>query len=69
MVVPDLAANYRTTFELHAAGVEIMRLNLQRRHPSESPEQITERLHRWLWAFDKEIPCHREVAWPRSSSS
>lgn len=62
----DLAARFRTALELHAAGVQLMRLNLRRRHPDESDDEIAARLREWLWRSDVEIPCHKKVEWPRS---
>jgi hypothetical protein len=38
----------RLTLELYQAGEDLMRLNLRRRHPQESEEQIEERLVSWL---------------------
>lgn len=38
----------RLTFDLYEAGEDLMRQNLRRRHPGETPEQIEERLIAWL---------------------
>ena len=35
-------------FELHEAGVEMMRLTLRRRHPTSSARRIEELLGEWL---------------------
>ena len=42
------ARRLRAALDLHDDGVEIMRRNLRRRHPSESPAEIEDRLRRWL---------------------
>lgn len=38
----------REALDCHAAGVDLMRQNLRRRHPEESREEIQERLVRWM---------------------
>ncbi|WP_437940278.1 hypothetical protein [Sorangium sp. So ce341] len=43
-----LAENLRLAFELHDAGVALMRQNLRRRLPEASEEDIDERLADWL---------------------
>ena len=48
MVVNPLLERLQLTFDLHEAGKDLMRQNLLRRHPHETPEQIEERLIRWL---------------------
>ncbi|UQA56200.1 hypothetical protein [Polyangium aurulentum] len=74
MAVQDpkhLADKLRLAFELHDAGVALMRQNLRRRLPAASEEEIDARLAAWL----KERPGAelgdaegRPVAWPRASS-
>jgi hypothetical protein len=52
-------------FELHAAGVEIMRENLRRRRPRASRHEIERALARWL----AEQPSGGDLVhgrWPRS---
>ena len=65
-----LAENLRLAFELHEAGVALMRQNLRRRLPDASEAHIDERLDEWL----RERPGAefgdaegRPVAWPRSA--
>ena len=43
-----LAARFHTIAELQEFGIELMRCNLQRRHPEESPEGIRARLRDWM---------------------
>lgn len=38
----------RTAIRLHNTGVQIMRQNLVRRYPHETPQQINQRLASWL---------------------
>jgi len=42
------AARLRLALELFEAGERMMRQNLRRRYPDESPEQIERRLSAWL---------------------
>ncbi|WP_437489509.1 hypothetical protein WME75_10845 [Sorangium sp. So ce1014] len=63
-----LAENLRLAFELHDAGVALMRQNLRRRLPEASETEIDERLADWL----RERPGAelgdaegRPVPWPR----
>ncbi len=42
------AGRLRAALELHDDGVEIMRRNLRRRHPSATQAEIDDRLRRWL---------------------
>lgn len=42
------AARLRLAFDLFAAGEQMMRLNLRRRHPDETEAQIQARLEAWL---------------------
>ena len=44
----EAAAKLRTALDLHEAGVLMMRENLRRQFPSESADQIEERLVAWL---------------------
>lgn len=44
----DAAERFRITLDLHQAGIDLMRQNLRRRNPSESKEQISERVEAWL---------------------
>ncbi|WP_438000499.1 hypothetical protein [Sorangium sp. So ce185] len=62
------AENLRLAFELHDAGVALMRQNLRRRLPGAGEEDIDERLADWL----RERPGAefgdsegRPVPWPR----
>jgi uncharacterized protein YaeQ len=64
--VPSLAARFQTTFDLHEAGVEMMRLKLRRLHPAEPESEIHARLLAWMQRRDDEIPDTRKIAWPRS---
>jgi hypothetical protein len=38
----------RLSLEMFQDGLEIMRQNLRRRHPTESPAEIEVRISRWL---------------------
>lgn len=62
----SLADRFRTTLDLHTAGVQMMRLKLRRMHPDESEAQIQARLAAWMQPPLEEIPCHRRAEWPRS---
>lgn len=42
------ASRLRMALEMMGAGLEMKRLSLQRAHPQENPEQISERLNRWI---------------------
>ncbi|MEM8960226.1 MAG: nucleotidyl transferase AbiEii/AbiGii toxin family protein [Acidobacteriota bacterium] len=42
------AEKLRIAFDLHRAGVRLMRQNLRRRHPHDSETEIDERLRAWL---------------------
>lgn len=44
----EAARRFQIALDLHETGVEIMRQNLRRRHPSESDEEIQRRLAAWL---------------------
>ena len=66
MPKPDLAARFRTAIDLHEAGVQMMRLNLRRRHPEASEAEIQARFLAWLDEDPQENPDLREVPWPRS---
>ena len=43
-----LAQKFRLTLSLHEDGIEMMRMNLRRRHPGESDAEIGARLRAWL---------------------
>ncbi|MFI4861085.1 MAG: hypothetical protein ACIAXF_10430 [Phycisphaerales bacterium JB063] len=43
-----VAARLRQSFELHRAGVRMMRAKLRQQHPDESDDQINSRLNEWL---------------------
>lgn len=65
-----LVDNLRLAFELHEAGVALMRQNLRRRMPHASEEEIDACLAIWL----RERPGAelgdaegRAVSWPRSA--
>lgn len=45
---PEIAMKLRATFELYEFAEEVMRLNLRRRHPEASDEEIERRLLSWL---------------------
>lgn len=44
----ESAGKLRVAFELHEAGVQMMRLTLQRRHRGASPQRIEELVGEWL---------------------
>lgn len=44
----ELAERFETAVELHRSGVLLMEQNLRRRYPSETDEQIRDRLVAWL---------------------
>lgn len=44
----DCPARLRLTLSMMDAGLEMMRLNLQRRYPEDSPQETRERLYCWL---------------------
>lgn len=64
--MPDYAQRFRTTLELHDAGVQMMHLKFRRKHPEASEEQIRAWVVEWLMARPEEIPDHRRIPWPRS---
>ncbi len=45
---PDVVARMEVAFELFDAAEEMMRLNLKRRHPQLSDEEIEQRIIEWL---------------------
>ena len=45
---PDLIARVQTTLDLYETAEAMMRQNLRRRFPRETPEQIESRLLAWL---------------------
>lgn len=47
MVQPEVE-RFRVALALHDEGVALMRLNLQRRNPDASEEEIAELLRAWL---------------------
>ncbi|MEM1208083.1 MAG: hypothetical protein AAGI54_02335 [Planctomycetota bacterium] len=49
-----VAERFRTTIELHAVGLRLMRVGLTRRFPDESEQQIDQRIESWL----REQPDH-----------
>jgi hypothetical protein len=44
----DLAERFNTAVDLWNTGVALQRQRLRREHPADSPEQIAQRLTRWL---------------------
>ena len=46
----DCPARLRLTLSMMDAGMEMMRLSLQRSHPEDSPRKNRERLYDWLLA-------------------
>lgn len=59
-------ARFRTTLDLHEAGVQMMRLKLRREHPDETDAEIQARVVAWLThREDEEIPDHRRITLPR----
>lgn len=62
------AARLRQALEMHEFGLEMMRQNLRRRFPEESPEQIEARFLAWLEERPDELEwTHgRRVPWPRT---
>ena len=44
----DVAAAFRTTVDLFAAGVAMKRQSLRRSHPDATEEEIERRLRHWL---------------------
>ena len=48
--MPDFAQRFRTTLDLHEAGIQMMRLKFQRLYPDESKAQIQARVAEWLSA-------------------
>ena len=44
----SVAAAFRTTLDLFATGIELMRQNLRRSHPKAGEADITRLLHEWL---------------------
>jgi len=45
---PNASQKLAIAFELFESGVDLMRQNLRRRHPAETPDEIEVRLGRWL---------------------
>ena len=46
---------FQTVFELFDASIEIMRLNLRRRHPEASEAEVEAMLRRWLMKADQPL--------------
>jgi hypothetical protein len=44
----DCPARLRLGLAMMDAGLEMMRLSLQRLHPEDGPQEIRERLYKWL---------------------
>lgn len=68
--VKHLVDNLWLAFELHEAGVALMRQNLRRRMPHASEEQIDAHLASWLRERPGAEPGDAEgraVPWPRSA--
>lgn len=62
--IERLKRNLQLTFELHEAGMMMMRQNLRRRFPEEAEKEISQRLQRWL----EERPLLGELVDSRSRS-
>jgi Rv0078B-related antitoxin len=63
-----LVENLRLTFDLHEAGVDMMRQNLRRRFPGALEEEIEARLSAWLHdrpGAELGDGPGEAVAWPR----
>lgn len=45
---PEIMARAQATFDLYRESIEIMTMNLRRRFPEESEEQIDLRVRAWL---------------------
>ena len=62
------AARFQAVLDLHDTGVEMMRMNLRRRHPDATDAQIQQKLVEWLHdrpgAPDGDGE-GRRVSWPR----
>lgn len=54
--MPDPAARFRSAIDLHEAGVQIMRLQLRRKHPQASEEELARRFFEWLKGPDEDVP-------------
>jgi hypothetical protein len=50
------SGNAATTAVLMEAGIEMMRQNIRRAHPSLLHEQAEELLYAWLWRADDPLP-------------
>jgi hypothetical protein len=64
------AARLRVALEMFETGVQMMRQNLRRNHPTLSDAEIEARVTAWLWErpgaeFGDAIG--RRVPWPRSA--
>ena len=45
---PSIADSFRTTLDLFATGLDLMRQNLRRSHPEAGDEEIERLLYQWL---------------------
>ncbi|MGH9229030.1 MAG: hypothetical protein ACRD07_09960 [Acidimicrobiales bacterium] len=55
---PDAGERIRDALGLAAAGIRMMRLNLERRHPEASPDEIERLLTEWLLDGPPDSPGH-----------
>jgi hypothetical protein len=53
---PEVLARMRIAFDLYQTSVEMMRLNLRRRHPEASEQEIQRRLQKWMFEQPEEPP-------------
>lgn len=52
---PEIMARAKATFDLYRESIEIMTMNLRRRFPEESEEQIDLRVRAWLRKYPDEV--------------
>ena len=62
-----VAARLRSTLDLMAAGMALMRQRIRREHPELTSDEVEARVLGWLRARPADAP-GRPVGWPRSGS-
>jgi hypothetical protein len=53
---PEVLARMRIAFDLYQTAVDMMRLNLRRRHPKASEEELARRLQKWMFEQEEGPP-------------
>lgn len=62
------ADRLRLAMAMQREGIELMRRNLQRKHPHATAEELDGMLDAWLLSREPDAP-GRPVPWPRTKSA